>query len=83
MESHIETDAETDAETGGATETDTGIDLELLDTIESELADVAHALSRLEDGTYGSCEVCGQAIGAGGLAERPATRFCPDHLPVG
>src|SRR5438876_408008 len=37
-------------------------DLSILEQVEAELADVEHALRRLEDGTYGICEACGQPI---------------------
>ena len=43
------------------------------------LDEVALALSRLEDGTYGQCEVCGQAIQPARLEAMPATRFCINH----
>jgi DnaK suppressor protein len=55
-------------------------DLSILDDLESELRDVEHALARLEDGTYGICEVCGEPIGEIRLEARPATRVCrEDH----
>ena len=34
------------------------------------------ALRRLEGGTYGSCERCGQRIAAARLAARPTAQFC-------
>ena len=34
------------------------------------------ALGRLDDGTYGVCERCGGAIGAGRLEARPDTTVC-------
>jgi RNA polymerase-binding transcription factor DksA len=40
------------------------------------LADIDAALARLADGSYGTCRVCGQPIGAGRLAARPAARTC-------
>jgi RNA polymerase-binding transcription factor DksA len=43
------------------------------------LDDVERALARLDDGTYGTCEVCGGEIGDERLAELPATRFCIQH----
>jgi RNA polymerase-binding transcription factor DksA len=51
-------------------------DLSILDSVEGELADVEHALQRLDDGTYGTCEACGKAIGDDRLEAMPATRFC-------
>jgi RNA polymerase-binding transcription factor DksA len=51
-------------------------DLSILEQVEAELADVAHALQRLDDGTYGICEACGQPIGDERLEAMPAARFC-------
>lgn len=51
-------------------------DLSILEQVEAELADVEHALRRLDDGTYGTCEACGQPIGDERLEALPAARFC-------
>ncbi|MGH9155403.1 MAG: TraR/DksA C4-type zinc finger protein [Acidimicrobiales bacterium] len=51
-------------------------DLSILETVEAELDDVEHALRRLDDGTYGTCEACGRAIDDGRLEALPAARFC-------
>lgn len=51
-------------------------DLSLLERVEAELADVAHALRRLDEGTYGTCEACGKPIGEERLRAMPAARFC-------
>ncbi len=51
----------------------------LLNQLEEQLDDVNHALAKLDDGTYGLCEVCGQAIGEARLEAMPATRFCINH----
>ncbi|GEP33993.1 DnaK suppressor protein [Nocardioides szechwanensis] len=40
------------------------------------LDEVDAALSRLDDGTYGRCEVCGNAIAAARLEVRPTARTC-------
>ncbi len=53
-------------------------DLSILEHVEAELADVEHALARLEDGTYGTCEACGRPIGDERLEAMPAARFCLD-----
>jgi DnaK suppressor protein len=50
-----------------------------LEQIEVELSDVEHALRRLDDGTYGTCEACGQPIGPERLEAAPAARFCASH----
>ncbi len=54
-------------------------DLSILEQVEAELADVEHALRRLDDGTYGTCEVCGNAIPDERLEAMPATRLCLEH----
>ena len=53
-------------------------DLSLLEQVEAELGDVEHALRRLDDGTYGTCEACGKPIADGRLEAVPAARFCLD-----
>lgn len=51
-------------------------DLSILERVEAELDDVEHALRRLDDGTYGTCEACGRPIDDGRLEAMPAARFC-------
>jgi RNA polymerase-binding protein DksA len=41
-----------------------------------QLQEVEAALSRLDAGTYGTCEVCGGPIAEGRLEARPAARTC-------
>lgn len=47
--------------------------------LRSDLEDVEHALTKLDDGTYGRCETCGEAIAPARLEAMPAARFCIDH----
>ena len=54
-------------------------DFSILEQVEAELADVDRALRRLDDGTYGTCEACGQPIGDDRLEAMPAARFCVSH----
>ena len=54
-------------------------DLSILEQVEAELADVEHALRRLDEGTYGTCEVCGKPIPEERLEAMPATRLCLEH----
>src|SRR5438067_10944321 len=54
-------------------------DLSILEQIEAELADVEHALRRLDDGTYGTCEFDGKPIPEERLEAVPAARFCLEH----
>ncbi len=58
------------------------IDTGLIDRIEAELADVERALARLDEGTYGRCEVCDTPLGDAELEAAPAARFCRAHLPL-
>jgi DnaK suppressor protein len=51
-------------------------DLSILENVEAELADIEHALARLNDGTYGTCEACGRPIDEARLEALPATRLC-------
>jgi|SRR5436305_5810542 len=55
-------------------------DLSILEQIEAELADVEHALRRLDDGTYGTCEFDGKPIPEDRLEALPAARFCVERL---
>jgi RNA polymerase-binding transcription factor DksA len=57
-------------------------DLSILERVEAELADVEHALERLNDGTYGTCEACGRPIGDERLDVMPAARLCLDDQAV-
>lgn len=50
-----------------------------LDAIETDLADVEVALSRLELGTYWTCEVTGRALDDDLLAVRPTARRLAGH----
>jgi DnaK suppressor protein len=47
--------------------------------LQETLDEVALALGRLEDGTYGRCEECGESVGSARLEAMPATRFCINH----
>ena len=59
-----------------------GVELGILDAVEAEMDDIERALARLEDGTYGTCEVCGERLSSETLHERPAARRCRAHLPM-
>jgi DnaK suppressor protein len=48
----------------------------LLTSAEDQLAAIARAERRLDDGSYGRCERCGRDIGAERLAARPAAATC-------
>ncbi|HEY2325876.1 MAG TPA: TraR/DksA C4-type zinc finger protein [Gaiellaceae bacterium] len=57
-------------------------DREFADGIEEGVADTLRqidaALKRIEDGTYGVCEICGKPIGADRLRAIPWTTRCID-----
>ena len=61
---------------------DPGVEASAVDRIEEGLADVERALARLDEGTYGRCEVCGDVLSDLELEHAPATRFCRAHLPM-
>jgi phosphoserine phosphatase RsbU/P len=44
------------------------------------LAEVDAALARVDDGTYGLCEVCHETIEQDRIMADPLVRFCLDHL---
>ena len=43
------------------------------------LMEIDEALNRIEEGTYGDCEDCGEAIGARRLEIFPTARLCITH----
>ncbi len=58
-----------------------------VDAVDGLLDEVEQALARLDDGTYGRCEVCGATIDDERLAELPIVRTCgrcdgPDAVGV-
>ena len=53
-------------------------DLALRDRSRMELQRVQAALRKLDDGTYGACESCGQPIGADRLEAIPWAPLCID-----
>lgn len=54
-------------------------DMSILEQVESELAEVEHALRRLDSGEYGTCEICRAPIAEERLEAMPATRLCLEH----
>ena len=55
------------------------VDLSVLEQVEAELSDVERAMRKLDDGTYGKCEICNEQIDAERLEAQPATRACTKH----
>lgn len=54
-------------------------DQAIAQALEAELAEVRTAIGRLEDGSYGRCEVDGEPIPPERLEAMPATRRCAAH----
>jgi DnaK suppressor protein len=50
-----------------------------LQGFEAALADIEDALNRLNEGSYGVCEACGEPIGDGELEVRPTARRHAEH----
>lgn len=59
------------------------MDLGLLDELTMGLSEVQAALGRLDSGTYGFCEHCGEQIDDTSLESSPTVRLCTAHLPFG
>ena len=50
--------------------------LSLVDQLASRRTDIVAALTRIDEGTYGKCERCGQAIPVERLEALPTARLC-------
>jgi DnaK suppressor protein len=64
-------------DTAGATY-DRELDEGLEEGAQQTLAEIEAALQRIEDGSYGVCEICGEPIGAQRLSAIPWARLCID-----
>ena len=49
-------------------------------TLETEYQDIKRALRKLDDGTYGICEISGEPIEEDRLAAIPTARTCKAHM---
>ena len=59
-------------------ESDRNFTLRIRDRERKLIAKIDEALRRLEDGSYGVCEECGETIGTARLKARPVTTLCID-----
>jgi len=57
---------------------DRELDQSLEEGAQQTLTAIDDALRKIEEGTYGTCEVCGKPIIAGRLAAMPWARLCID-----
>lgn len=58
-----------------------GKDLALNEHAELRLTRIQDALAKIENGNYGNCEACGQAISYERLQAIPETEYCVEHSP--
>ena len=56
-----------------------GENLSLAASLRDQLGDTVVALAKLDAGTYGTCEVCGEAIAPARLEAVPTARVCIAH----
>jgi DnaK suppressor protein len=59
-----------------STDVQTEIERNVADQMDTELAEVDAALERLDGGSYGFCERCGEPIDDARLEALPAARLC-------
>lgn len=52
----------------------------VLDQLEMRMNEVKRALERIDEGTYGKCEVCGAQIEEDRLEANPAAKTCKEHM---
>ena len=57
---------------------DRELDEGLEEGAQQTLADIDLALRKIDEGSYGTCEICGEQIGAERLSAIPWARFCID-----
>jgi DnaK suppressor protein len=57
---------------------DRELDQSLEEGAQQTLVAIKDALRKIDDGSYGTCEVCGKPIGDGRLAAIPWARLCID-----
>jgi DnaK suppressor protein len=59
-------------------ESDRTIELRFRDRERRLINKIREALERIDDGTFGTCEMCGEGISEGRLKVRPVTTLCID-----
>jgi DnaK suppressor protein len=56
------------------------IDSIVLDELEARHTSILTALEKIESGTFGTCEVCSEAVEEDRLGANPAARTCKAHM---
>lgn len=59
-------------------ESDRTFELRIRDRERKLINKIREALERIDDGTFGICELCGEEISEGRLKARPVTTLCID-----
>lgn len=59
-------------------ESDRSFELRIRDRERKLINKIKEALERIDEGTFGICETCGEEIGEGRLKARPVTTLCID-----
>jgi RNA polymerase-binding transcription factor DksA len=54
----------------------------MVNTLQARLSDINNALEKIENGTYGVCEVSGEKIEEARLEANPAARTCKLHINI-
>lgn len=52
----------------------------ILAELENRYRSILHAMKKMENGTYGICEISGEPIEDGRLQANPAARTCTHHM---
>ena len=65
------------ADGGAATAERTEV-IGLVETLKHRIDDIDQALEKIDDGTYGTCQNCGNPIGEARMEFRPTSTFCVD-----
>lgn len=73
---YLKTPATGDIYDLATTERERELSLLLGDRAREQLNEIDEALRRIEDGSYGYCEECGEKIGIGRLKAMPFTQLC-------
>ncbi len=75
----VDLDFDDDFADRGQVSAEMGENRALADSLSHQLDLVEKAFTRLDDGTYGTCEVCGSEIGEERQAALPTTARCLEH----
>ena len=59
-------------------ESDRNFELRIRDRERKLINKIREALERIDDGSFGTCELCGEEISVGRLKARPVTTLCID-----